>query len=240
MTIYGGDLMSYKYFVLLLCIVLTACNPPSAAIEKDLPDTQFAVSIHDDFSLKDTLDYWNFSYGDFTDTASLNYRVLTRSHTNGYIPYKGLELGFIEPKEHSFIALSRQIDYKSLNPNHNYIVTIDFDLATNISCYEANEKGAPAFESFLKLGVLTEEPLLENPYNFDFGKGKLSGKDLLTLDHLGHQKKSGDFAIKSYSQSFKVRTTSTGELWLILGLESFHPDTLRVILRNMDIYIYED
>ncbi|MCU0536156.1 MAG: T-box-containing protein [Hydrococcus sp. Prado102] len=119
-----------------------------------------------------------------------------------------------------------------LNPNTNYSVIFDIELATNAPDGSFGIGGSPANSVFLKAGATLTEPLaiVDDPnenairLNIDKGNQSQSGRDSVLLGDIAKPDDGTfDYALiprNNNAEPFTFRTDNVGNAWLYFGTDS--------------------
>jgi hypothetical protein len=131
-----------------------------------------------------------------------------------------------------------------LNPNTNYTVTFDIELASNAPDGSIGIGGSPANSVFLKAGATLIEPLAiandpnENAIrlNIDKGNQSQSGRDSVLLGDIAKPDDGTfDYALitrNNNSEPFAFRTDDVGNAWLYFGTDSGFEGTTALFYTN--------
>ncbi|HEX8577861.1 MAG TPA: hypothetical protein VF677_16370 [Flavobacterium sp.] len=116
-----------------------------------------------------------------------------------------------------------------LEPNRNYTVSIEIEIATNAPSGRMGVGGPPGEGVAIKAGASTIEPLkvsnnTDNHYRMNVDKGNQStdGPTIKFIGDFANGTNSEDYRLKRLSTSspVNVQSNANGELWLIVGTDS--------------------
>lgn len=138
-----------------------------------------------------------------------------------------------------FMYLKRKIT--RLQPNTDYIITFNVELASNLDYSQQNATGSVC----LKAGATGQEPmsLKEGDYyvlNLDKGEVGKSGKDMISLGDIRTQSNTTGYTLISRNNTmansrYVARSNSQGELWLVIGTDSSLEGTTTVFYSRVNI-----
>jgi hypothetical protein len=131
-----------------------------------------------------------------------------------------------------FMFIKRQVE--GLNPDTNYNVIFNIDLATNIPEGMMGIGGSPGESVYVKAGSTVIEPdVIEDDQgwlrmNIDKGNQATEGEDMINLGNIAYpveegEEPTGEYKIKlldNEGQTFNISTDGTGTLWFIVGTDS--------------------
>ena len=131
-----------------------------------------------------------------------------------------------------------------LNPNTNYSVSFDLELASNAPDGSIGIGGSPANSVFLKAGATLIEPLaiVDDPnesairLNIDKGNQSQGGRDTVVLGDIAKPDDGTfDYALitrNNNAEPFAFRTDDVGNAWLYFGTDSGFEGTTALFYTN--------
>ncbi|SLJ88524.1 MULTISPECIES: hypothetical protein [unclassified Paenibacillus] len=203
------------------------------------------ITITSDF-VKNS-DQWSAGFADYPKKDRSIYKL---NYSFNSLPkeinmnQKGLYLSGVNRSDDLFMFVKKKIDKTSkLKPNQTYLVTFDFDIATNAAKDSMGAGGSPGESVYVKAGVTKKEPksILNKDYfyqmNIDKGQQSQEGKDAFVLGNLSKSTSTDQtYEVKTFNNKnrpFLVKTDAKGELWIILGTDSaFESETSIYITRT--------
>lgn len=128
-----------------------------------------------------------------------------------------------------FMFTARKLD--GLQPNTSYLLHFNVELASNTPRNSVGVGGSPGASVYLKAGALPYPPRREArkrnarsywQVNFDKGKQANEGSDMQLLGNIGTNRSDFSYALieRNSNIPLKVSSNDTGELWVILGIDS--------------------
>lgn len=128
-----------------------------------------------------------------------------------------------------FMFVKKKID--GLEPNKNYTISIEIEIASNAASDRAGVGGAPGENVYIKAGASTIEPAKvlnnangDNHYrmNIDKGNQRVDGANAKLIGDFANGTTSDVYKLKKLSTSspLSIQSNGNGELWLIVGTDS--------------------
>ena len=176
---------------------------------------------------------WQGDFTDFpTDTTDSGYSLqfaYTDRPANLGTNIKAIMMSGNNHSDDLFMFMKRKIT--GLSPNTNYTIVFDVELASNASKGAVGIGGAPGESVFLKAGAAGLEPkkVIEGDQytlNVDKGNQSASGETTVVLGDVSVDYNTNDYTLiartngGSNARPFVAKSSSKGELWLIVGTES--------------------
>ncbi|NJK96566.1 MAG: hypothetical protein HC905_18070 [Bacteroidales bacterium] len=154
---------------------------------------------------------------------------------------KALKISGNNHSDDLFMFIKRKIT--DLEPNMEYIVYFNIELASNAPTNAIGVGGAPGESVGLKVGATTNEPKkitegTDYVMNIDKANQMQSGKDMKLIGHIGVADTTTVFTlIKRNNNAFPLRvaTNSKGEAWVIIGTESGFEATTTLYYKKIEI-----
>lgn len=179
-----------------------------------------------------SLDEWTGDFADYpageNDSIEFELRVARESLPSNLNAEKALMISGNNHSDDLFMFIKRKVT--GLSPSTDYTIAFDIELASNAPIGSAGIGGAPGESVFLKVGAVPSEPkkVIEKGYyrmNIDKGNQSQSGEDMTVIGNIAVAANTTDFTriVRSNTSSnapFQVRSSSKGELWLIIGTDS--------------------
>jgi hypothetical protein len=140
-----------------------------------------------------------------------------------------------------FMFVKRKID--GLEPNTNYSISFDFQIASNAPNESVGVGGSPGTSVFIKAGASTIEPkkvLDDSNYyimNIDKSNQKNSGEDMILIGDFANGSNKNEYALKSFDcpNLISVDSDAHGRLWLIIGTDSGFEATTTIYYNFINI-----
>lgn len=114
-----------------------------------------------------------------------------------------------------------------LEPNRNYTISIEIEIATNAPSGRVGVGGPPGEGVAIKAGASTIEPVkviddIHYRMNVDKGNQGVDGPNIKLIGNFANGTNSEDYRLKKLSTSspVNVQSNASGELWLIVGTDS--------------------
>jgi hypothetical protein len=197
-------------------------------------------SFEDDLGFSIFSDSSNFStdqegwVGDFADypvgADDSSFYELRFAYTNqpanlGPVQ-KAIMLSGNNHSDDLFMFIKKKID--GLQPNTDYNVVFEVELASNAEKNSVGVGGAPGESVYLKAGATIIEPkkIIDGNYyrlNIDKGNQSSGGDDMEVIGNIAVESAEYNLITRSNSNQgapFIVRSSTLGELWLIVGTDS--------------------
>lgn len=136
----------------------------------------------------------------------------------------------LEGNNHSddlFMFMKKQIT--GLNPNTDYNLTINLEMASNAAEGSFGIGGSPANSVYVKAGASAVEPIAaidpEDGWlrmNIDKGNQAQGGADMIVLGDFSNGTDESTYILVARKNNipFAFKTDNNGEAWLIVGLDS--------------------
>jgi len=193
----------------------------------------FSMSLHD----------WSAGFSDYVvaadDSAVHQFHF---EHTN--VPGTPSKAVMLSGKgEGLFMYLKKKV--QNLEPHTEYVLTFDIEFASDAKASTTGGVDSPGDKVFLKVGASGIEPksLIENDYyvmNIDKGDQSQGGEDMIVIGNVSVPADSEGFVVinrtngpySGNSSPILVKTSSQGELWLIVGTESGHAGVTTLYYTN--------
>lgn len=189
---------------------------------------------------------------DFTDFPSgnddslfyeLQYAYTDRPANLG----ENLKSMMVSGNNHSddlFMFMKKKIT--DLNPNTDYTIVFDVELASNAPRGAAGVGGSPGESVFLKGGAIGTEPkkvIEANRYTLNVDKGNQSvpGENTVVLGNIAVDYDTKDYTLitrnnaSTYNTPFIAKSNSKGEMWLIVGTESGFEGTTTLYYTKINV-----
>ena len=205
-----------------LIILTTACS------KDDLTD--FLIFNHA-FDFNDSDHGWQCGFSDYpssADTASYELRFAHTTTPSGVAEQKALMLSGNNRSVNLFMFIKKKLT--ELEPDAEYIITFEVTLASNATEGMVGIGGAHGENVFLKVGATAIEPksVIEGSMytmNIDKGGHSEGGEDMVVIGNIATPASTSGYTTITHTNAssyapFKVRTSSKGELWLIVGTDS--------------------
>jgi len=176
---------------------------------------------------------WQGDFTDFPTNASDSSYSLQFSYTdrpaNLGANIKSIMVSGHNYSDDLFMFMKRKIT--GLSPNTDYTIVFDIELASNAPKGAVGIGGAPGESVFLKAGATGIEPkkVIEGDQytlNVDKGNQSVSGETTVVLGNIAVDYDTKEYALitrtnaGSNASSFIAKSSSKGELWLIVGTDS--------------------
>jgi hypothetical protein len=195
-------------------------------------DNDIAATKELNFNFQSDLEGW---VGDFADYPSAPDQEpmyqLQFSHAMLPNPLNtsdgALRLSGTNRSDDLFMFIKKKIN--GLEPNRNYTISIEIEIATNAPSGRVGVGGPPGESVYIKAGASTIEPLkvinnTNNHYSMNIDKGNQStdGPTIKLIGNFANGTTSDDYRLKKLSNSLpvNVQSNANGELWLIVGTDS--------------------
>jgi hypothetical protein len=125
-----------------------------------------------------------------------------------------------------FMFIKKKIN--GLQPNTDYTVVFEVELASNAEKNNTGIGGAPGESVYVKAGASIIEPkkIVDGSYyrmNIDKGNQSTDGDDMKVIGNIAVESAEYNLITRSNSSQsipFIVRSSALGELWLIVGTDS--------------------
>lgn len=125
-----------------------------------------------------------------------------------------------------FMFIKKKVN--GLQPNTEYNVVFEVELASNAEKNNVGVGGAPGESVYVKAGASIIEPkkIIDGNYyrlNIDKGNQSMDGDDMKVIGDIAVESAEYNLITRSNSNQgapFIVRSSSLGELWLIVGTDS--------------------
>ena len=125
-----------------------------------------------------------------------------------------------------FMLIKKQIS--GLEPNTEYEVYFDINLASDAADSSVGVGGSPATSVYLKAGVVDEEPgRIEDEgdyYRMDIDKGNQAneGEDMIVVGDMSNGTSEFEYSLisRGNEEPFLYTSDSTGTAWLLIGTDS--------------------
>ncbi|MCS6818849.1 MAG: hypothetical protein NZ522_02785, partial [Chitinophagales bacterium] len=199
-----------------------------AGCEKEENDKDKEKEFEFDFSTG--YDGWIGGFSDHADTSTADYNlefIRTRLPAPLDTTKMALKIGGTNRSDDLFMFIKRK--FAGLEPNENYEIEFEIQFASNVPTNQIGV-GGPPDAVMLKAGAVLYEPLsilntTEGIYrmNIDHGLQMNEGKDMINLGTIGVSDTTTQYTLvtkKNKSKPFKIKTNSSGELWVIIGTDS--------------------
>jgi hypothetical protein len=188
------------------------------------------------FSFASGFDGWEPSYSDYTQGVGQEVIIaFAFGHERLPTPLDNTSGVYLQAHNRSddlFMYMTRQV--AGLSPNTDYKVELSITFASNVPPGCVGIGGAPGESVYLKGGATGTKPaniIIRGNYvstNFDHGGQSQEGANTLNLGNFAHGGGTcGDgggiyqkATLSTGGRGVTVRTTASGELWLILGTDS--------------------
>lgn len=213
----------------------------------------------------DANNYYSIEYDTFQENNNL-----TRDYSLGSVRWEDLEVddtkaGYVTDEdlgEYNNVNRNYNVDNNTLlgnlNPDNNedYDADIGYNNAdleynnyANNYAYQEYDDIYAGGDMYVKAGVVNVEPaaeLIDNEngdgkfYDINLDKGNLSddGKDMITLGTTLTNVNNNDS--QTYSHTFNTSTNENGELWVVIGIDSFRENGNKLYLDNIKVNINEE
>ena len=225
---------------LVVLVVLAACSFE----EED--SGSLLISTHD-FDFNESDHSWKPGFADFPagseDSALFELEfAYTDQPSESKLSKKSLMLSGNNLNEDLFMYVKRKIH--GLRPGTEYTVTFNVELASN---FNASLDPATTGSVCLKAGATPVEPrsVIDANYfvmNIDKGNRANSGEDMISLGDIRTPQSSSGYALISRNNTmansrYVSRSSSTGELWLIVGTDSDMTGTTTVFYSRITVVL---
>ena len=176
-----------------------------------------------------------------------NYETYEMKHSHMTAPVPGEESNalFISSMNRSddmFIGYWKKLE--GLTPNTEYKFSISFRIATYVNPESFGIGGSPAGSVFVKAGVASVEPKVEEVEkgvfrftNIDKGEQGLGGRDAVTIGDMGRAdgKEDDSYSWKYFSVTVTATTDENGCAYLIIGTESGFEGRTEYFIDNVGV-----
>lgn len=201
-------------------------------------EPDFVILTYDyDFSQTDH--GWEGGFSNYATTDSISEYGVTVEYTDlpaNLGPKKGWMFSGNNTAGDLFMFMKKKIS--SIDPNTEYTIAFDIEFASNVP----NNSGLQATNVFLKAGASANEPKKVVDGNFytlsiDKGRNGTGGTDMIVVGDIGKDDTTSDYNIvaRNNTASFSVKSNNSGELWLIVGVDSGFAGTTTIYLTNISV-----
>ncbi|HOQ14079.1 MAG TPA: S-layer homology domain-containing protein [Bacillota bacterium] len=215
-----------------------------AAIVKRFEETYTKARFFFDFEGGD--DGFVPVFADYHDDSN-NYETYQMEHKHKMAPVEGEESNalFISSMNRSddiFMGYWKKLE--GLTPDTEYKFCISFRIGTNAIAGSFGIGGSPAGSVFVKAGVASVEPKVEEVEkgvfrftNIDKGEQGLGGRDAVTIGDMGRAdgKEDDSYSWKYFSLTFTATTDENGCAYLIIGTESGFEGLTQYYIDNVNV-----
>jgi hypothetical protein len=235
--------MLNRISIVLFSVVFGGCS-----LSDEPKDGFYIVNYTVNFS--QSMDSWVVDFADYPMSKgdSIKYELktdVTSMPASTNLAGNGLFVTGNNANADLFMFLKRKVG--GLNPNTDYTIVFDVTLASNAptGLFDGNAAYSPGQGVYLKVGAVINEPMkmVRGDYyrmNIDKGNNGDSGSDMITIGDIGVAPATKDFTIVTRSNSMVntpivVRTSGTGELWLIVGTDSVFQGATDLYYSKIDV-----
>ncbi len=216
--------------IIILCFVLTGCN--RSALMYDFEDS----------TLK-------FEYGVANvtqDYEAKGYSVVVKQAEIPNLNSNGLMISAYNMGDNMFVYFYINVgDTLKLDASKTYEAEITFDVATMMPKASSNiTDKIPAQSVIIKAGVLSIEPSTANTDgilapNFKIGHYMTDEEFIKALGNIqkNNYKSSTSFEYKTFDTKFTAQTDSKGNLYLLIGVDSYYIGPTWIFIDNIKFEI---
>jgi hypothetical protein len=213
-----------------------------------LEDSFYLYEYEANFS--EGMDGW---WGDFADYPAgiddssayelqIGYAALPANLDAGA---KSLMLSGNNHSDDLFMFIKRKIT--GLSPSTDYTLAINVKFASNAPAGQIGVGGAPGDGVFLKAGAVAIEPkkMIDGDYfrmNIDKGNQAQGGENMIVIGNVSVSSNASDYELayrdnSSSNSTFTVRSSSNGELWLIVGTDSGFEGVTTIYYKSINVVL---
>lgn len=228
-------LCSKVHWVIFL-VVFSACN-----LDEGEKDPLLIFSEQYDFSKSDY--GWVAGFADYPvgpdDSVLYELKYAYTDQPATLLTKKSIMLSGKNLNKDLFMFLKKKIE--GLKPDTEYTITFNVELASNCSAFSATNPGS----LYLKAGAITTEPkrVIDGAnyvMNVDKGDNGFTGKDVISLGNLITPESNAGFTLLNRNNTmantrYVAKTSSDGELWLLLGTDSTLAGTTTVFYMRVNV-----
>lgn len=187
-----------------------------------------------DFTFANGFDGWEPSYSDYTHGVGQEEIIeFASGHERLPAPLDDVSGVFLQGHNRSddlFMYMTRAVT--GLQPNTDYTVELGITIASNVPSGCVGIGGSPGEGVYIKGGATGTAPaniIVNDNYvttNFDHGSQSQEGANALVLGDFAHGSGTCNEGVyqratlSTGGRSVTVRTSASGELWLIVGTDS--------------------
>jgi hypothetical protein len=201
------------------------------------------------FDFNNGIDGWRGDFSDYPEGDSVFYEL---EYAYGPLPEnisktrKGILISGNNRSDDLFMFITRKL--QGFMPNATYEVLINVRMASNAPTEAFGIGGAPGESVIVKVGMPTVEPkkVLVNGFyemNIDKGIQNESGKDMVTIGHIGVAPTTSQYTEitrnNSSANALILKTNSSGEAWVIIGTDSGYEGKTTLYYTGLDLIFNE-
>lgn len=210
-------------FIYLNLFIIAGCN-------KDDNNTLPTEDLDFNFQYDD--EGWTGGFADYPDDPDVeSYYELQFSYSTLPSPLNisdgALKQSGINHSDDLFMFVKKRIT--GLEPNKNYSVDIEIEIASNARNNSMGVGGSPGESVYIKAGASTVEPtkVLDNydnhfRMNLDKGNQSVEGVNMKNIGNFANGTDMAIYTLKTLKTTspINVQSDSNGEIWLIVGTDS--------------------
>jgi hypothetical protein len=200
------------------------------------------------FDFSRAQDDWQGDFTDFPTTGTDSSFLLQFSYTdrpaNLGANMKSIRMSGHNHSDDLFMFMKRKIT--GLSPNTDYTLVFAVELASNAPKGAVGIGGAPGESVYLKAGAASTEPkkVIEGDQytlNVDKGNQSASGETTVVLGDIAVDYNTKDYTLitrtnaGSNASAFVAKSSSKGELWLIVGTDSGFEGITTLFYTKIDV-----
>jgi hypothetical protein len=230
----------------LFAIVLTVLLFTLAGCEKDdnlVEPKEFT------FNFINNTESWAGDFADYPNEPNVeDFYELEFSHSMLPSPLNSSEGALRQSgNNHSddlFMFVKKRIT--GLEPNTNYKIDIEIEIATNVASGSFGVGGSPGESVYIKAGASTNEPMKvldnsDNYYRMNIDKGNQSqgGTNMKLIGDFANGSDLNVYKLKilKTTSPVNVMSNSNGELWIIVGTDSGFEATTTIYYNRITVNV---
>jgi hypothetical protein len=210
-------------FIYLIFFIIVGCNKDDNNV---LPTGEL------EFNFQYDNEGWAGGFADYPNDPDVeNFYELQFSHSALPTPLnntdRALKQSGFNHSDDLFMFVKKRIT--GLEPNKNYSVDIEIEIASNARNNSIGVGGSPGESVFIKAGASTVEPTKvlddsDNHFrmNIDKGNQAVDGDNMKNIGNFANGTDMDIYKLKTLktTSSINVQSDSNGEIWLIVGTDS--------------------